>query len=67
MPRSSQSKKMQKEMGHGMHEEPNSVLIEPGKSGEIVWTFPKHAELEFACNIPGHYGSGMKGKFSIRG
>ncbi|MEQ8441286.1 MAG: cupredoxin domain-containing protein [Alphaproteobacteria bacterium] len=56
---------MQASMGHGMHEEPNSVLLEPGQTAEIVWTFPDHAELEFACNVPGHYGSGMVGEISL--
>jgi len=56
---------MQKSMGHGMHNEPNSRLLEPGKSGEIVWSFPKHANLEFACNVPGHYDAGMVGKIKL--
>ena len=59
------AKQMQKDMGHGMHEEPNSVLLEPGKSGEVVWTFPDHATLEFACNVPGHYDSGMVGDIKL--
>jgi len=59
------AKAMQASMGHGMHEEPNSVLLEPGKSGEIVWTFPKHAELQFACNVPGHYDAGMQGDIKL--
>lgn len=59
------AKAMQASMGHGMHEAPNSVLLEPGKTGEIVWTFPENIDLEFACNIPGHYDSGMMGEFSI--
>jgi uncharacterized cupredoxin-like copper-binding protein len=59
------AKKMQKSMGHGMHDDPNSVLLEPGKSGEVIWTFPEHAELEFACNVPGHYESGMVGKIKL--
>ena len=59
------AKKMQASMGHGMHNDPNSVLLEPGKSGEVVWTFPENAELEFACNIPGHYESGMVGKIKL--
>ncbi|MEQ8318808.1 MAG: cupredoxin domain-containing protein [Rhodospirillales bacterium] len=59
------AKKMQESMGHGMHEEPNSLLLEPGKSGEIVWTFPDHADLEFACNVPGHYDSGMVGHIKL--
>ncbi len=56
---------MQASMGHGMHDEPNSLLLEPGKSGEIIWKFPDHAELEFACNVPGHYDSGMVGKIDL--
>lgn len=59
------AKKMQASMGHGMHNDPNSVLLEPGKTGEIVWTFPKHATLEFACNVPGHYESGMVGQVKL--
>ncbi|WP_028465800.1 cupredoxin domain-containing protein [Nisaea denitrificans] len=59
------AKAMQASMGHGMHNEANSVLLEPGKSGEIVWTFPKHADLEFACNVPGHYETGMHGKVKL--
>ena len=59
------AKKIQSSMGHGMHDELNSKLLEPGKSGEIIWTFPKHAELEFACNVPGHYETGMVGNFKF--
>jgi uncharacterized cupredoxin-like copper-binding protein len=59
------AKAMQAKMGHGLHDEPNSVLLEPGKNAEIVWTFPKHATLEFACNVPGHYESGMFGKITL--
>lgn len=59
------AKKMQKEMGHGMHEEPNSVLLEPGKSGELIWQFPDHADIEFACNVPGHYDAGMAGAVKL--
>lgn len=59
------AKKMQASMGHGMHDEPNSVLLEPGKTGEIIWTFPDQAELEFACNVPGHYDAGMVGKVKL--
>lgn len=56
---------MQAKMGHGMHDEPNSVLLEPGKTAEMVWTFPRHAELEFACNVPGHYDAGMMGEIKL--
>ncbi len=59
------AKAMQTSMGHGMHKESNSVLLEPGKSGEIVWTFPEHTDLQFACNVPGHYDAGMQGDIKL--
>lgn len=59
------AKSMQESMGHGMHDEPNSALLEPGESTEIVWTFPDHAEIEFACNVPGHYDGGMVGEVKL--
>lgn len=59
------AKAMQASMGHGMHDEPNSVLLEPGKSDEIIWTFPDHAKIEFACNVPGHYDAGMAGSIVL--
>ena len=59
------AKSLQKKIGHGMHNEPNSVLLEPGGKGEIFWTFPRHTKLEFACNIPGHYEDGMVGKIHL--
>lgn len=40
---------------------PNSVLLEPGQSEEIVWRFSKKGNIEFACNVPGHYQAGMYG------
>lgn len=52
---------------HGMtHDDPNSVLVEPGKMAELIWKFPRETTLEFACNIPGHYESGMVGRIKTR-
>jgi Uncharacterized copper-binding protein len=61
------AKHMQETMGHGMHEEPNSVLLEPGKTEQFAWTFPEDmtVTLEFACNVPGHYDAGMVGEFTV--
>ena len=51
---------------HGMqHDDPNSVLVAPGKTAELTWTFTKAISLEFACNIPGHYQAGMVGKLTV--
>lgn len=47
------------------HDDPNSVMVEPGKTAELTWTFSKASNLEFACNIPGHYQAGMVGKINI--
>ena len=45
---------------HSMsHSHSNSVLLEPGKTGEIIWKFNVDTKIEAACNIPGHYESGM--------
>lgn len=53
--------------GHTMkHDDPNSVLVAPGEKKEIVWKFTKAVDLEFACNIPGHYESGMVGQVQFR-
>jgi uncharacterized cupredoxin-like copper-binding protein len=59
--------KMDMGNGHTMeHDDPNSVLLEPGKTAEIVWTFGESADLEFACNVPGHYDAGMVGQIDIQ-
>lgn len=41
------------------HDAPNSVLVEPGQSAELAWTFSGDAEIEISCNIPGHREGGM--------
>jgi uncharacterized cupredoxin-like copper-binding protein len=56
---------MQAAMGHGLHNDPNSALLEPGATGEVVWTFPAYGEIEFACNVPGHYDAGMSGEIEL--
>jgi len=61
---------MSMDMGDGQsmkHDDPNSILLEPGKSEELVWKFSDKADIEFACNVPGHYQSGMYGKVLFEG
>ena len=62
------NKKKMKELSkkdHAMsHTHANSVLLEPNKSEEIIWKFNTSAELEAACNVPGHYEAGMIAKIS---
>jgi uncharacterized cupredoxin-like copper-binding protein len=47
------------------HDEPYMVHVAPGKTGEIVWTFNRAGEFDFACLIPGHYDAGMVGKIKV--
>ena len=48
------------------HSHSNSVLFEPNETGEIIWKFSKDISLEMACNMPGHYETGMVGKINIK-
>ena len=43
------------------HDEPYMAHVPPGKTGQIVWTFNRAGEFEFACLIAGHYQAGMVG------
>ncbi|MEC9244762.1 MAG: cupredoxin family protein [Pseudomonadota bacterium] len=47
------------------HDDPNAIRLAPGASGEIVWTFANAGDFGFACLIPGHYDSGMKGDIVV--
>lgn len=47
------------------HDDPNSVRLDPGQSGEVIWTFANEGAFEFACLIPGHYEAGMHGPIDV--
>jgi uncharacterized cupredoxin-like copper-binding protein len=47
------------------HDEPYMAHVPPGKTGQIVWTFNRAGDFEFACLIPGHYQAGMVGKVNV--
>ncbi|WP_282063614.1 copper-binding protein [Roseobacter litoralis] len=47
------------------HDDPNSVRLDEGQSGEVIWTFANAGTFEFACLIPGHYESGMRGPIKV--
>ena len=55
--------KMDKSMGHSHS---NSVLLEPKQKGEIIWKFDNAANIEIACNVPGHYQAGMIALVNIK-
>ncbi len=47
------------------HDEPYMAHVAPGKTGEIVWTFNRPGDFDFACLIAGHYQAGMVGKIKV--
>jgi uncharacterized cupredoxin-like copper-binding protein len=47
------------------HDDPNSIRLDEGASGEVIWTFSNAGAFEFACLIPGHYESGMHGPITV--
>lgn len=43
------------------HHDANVVSLKPGETRVLIWSFKhlKARDLVFACNLPGHYQSGM--------
>ncbi len=42
-----------------------AISLAPGRSGELVVTFPKAGTVQMACLIPGHYEAGMRGRVQV--
>ena len=59
-------KKMAKIDKSMAHSHSNSVLLEPKQKGEIIWKFDNAANIEIACNVPGHYQAGMIAPVNIK-
>ncbi len=47
------------------HDEPYMAHVSSGKTQELIWTFNRSGEFDFACLIAGHYQAGMVGKISV--
>ena len=47
------------------HDAPYMAHVPPGKTGQIVWTFNRAGQFEFACLIAGHYQAGMVGTITV--
>ncbi len=47
------------------HDEPYMAHVKPGQTGEIIWTFNRAGDFDFACLIAGHYQAGMVGKVKV--
>lgn len=47
------------------HDEPYMAHVAAGKSQNLIWTFNRPGEFDFACLIAGHYQAGMVGKITV--
>ena len=47
------------------HAEPYMAHVAPGKSEDLVWSFNRAGNFDFACLIAGHYQAGMTGRFTV--
>lgn len=47
------------------HDEPYMAHVSSGQTGEIIWTFNRPGNFDFACLIAGHYQAGMVGKITV--
>jgi uncharacterized cupredoxin-like copper-binding protein len=48
------------------HDEPYMAHVPPGRRGDIVWTFNRAGDFEFACLIAGHFEAGMRGTIRVQ-
>jgi uncharacterized cupredoxin-like copper-binding protein len=48
------------------HDEPYMAHVPPAKTGDIVWTFNRAGDFEFACLIAGHFEAGMRGTIRVK-
>jgi len=47
------------------HDEPYMAHVPAGQTAEIIWTFNRPGDFDFACLIAGHYQAGMVGKITV--
>lgn len=58
---------MMKRMPGMEHDEPNSLSLESGARGDLLWHFTEAGNVSFACLQPGHYEAGMRGAVIVGG
>lgn len=47
------------------HDAPYMAHVAPSQRGELVWTFNRPGDFEFACLLPGHFDAGMRGTVRV--
>lgn len=58
---------MMRSMPGMVHEDGNTITINPGETKTLTWKFKSNAQHDvvFACNIPGHFEAGMYQKAAV--
>lgn len=56
---------MMRQMPNMVHEDGNTLTVQPGASQTLTWRFEGEDIVVFACNIPGHYDAGMFQKIAL--
>ncbi|KTD06568.1 hypothetical protein Lgra_3345 [Legionella gratiana] len=59
--------KMMRDMPGMVHEDGNTITINPGETKTLTWKFKSNPtqNVVFACNIPGHFEAGMYQKMKV--
>jgi uncharacterized cupredoxin-like copper-binding protein len=47
------------------HNDGRVIIVEPGKTKELIWRFDKAGTYEAACQEPGHYPAGMMSHITV--
>lgn len=55
-----------RELAGHMDDVPNGVVVPPGGTGALTWTFAQEGPVQFACHLPGHYAAGMQGGIRLQ-
>ena len=50
---------------HGSEDEPTTVVVAPGETGEILYTADAPGTLIIGCHQPGHWDAGMKAALTV--
>ncbi len=53
-------------MGSMHHHDANAVSVSAHETKEVTWKFGQAAQLEYDCNIPGHFEAGMTGALIVQ-
>jgi plastocyanin len=61
-------KQHEQEMSEGdmsMQHEGNTLVLDPGQTGSLTWTFTQSGVVLYGCHEPGHYTGGMVGTIEV--